>query len=212
MVTRSGVGAALTARLPAPGGLIQMPRQYTRTPLAERFWPKVDRNGPIPSSCPGLGPCWLWTATIAPNGYGQTSVDGGRHEYAHRAAWMLVDGPIPDGQGVYHICDTPACVRNDEPGVYVVNGIALPRFGHLFTGTQADNNADRVAKGRTVPRTDWTPARGERNSQAKLTEAQVREIRARYVPRCVTLATLGAEYGVSESAIHSIVRRKNWKV
>jgi hypothetical protein len=89
-------------------------------PLAERFPEKVARG-------PG---CWLWQGTT--NGaYGQIG-DGGRKRYAHRVAWELQNGPVPDGLHVLHRCDVPACVRPD----------------HLFLGTPSDNLRDCYAKGR----------------------------------------------------------------
>jgi hypothetical protein len=48
-----------------------MPNQYTNTTPSERFWAKVDKNGPIPAYRPDLGPCWLWTASKRADGYGQ---------------------------------------------------------------------------------------------------------------------------------------------
>lgn len=59
-----------------------MPNQYTRATLEERFWSKVDRNGPVPEHRPDLGPCWLWTAYVDAHGYGVFSVpvgENGRH-------------------------------------------------------------------------------------------------------------------------------------
>lgn len=63
----------------------------------------------------------------------------GRMRLAHRVAWMITNGPIPDGLCVLHRCDNPPCVNP----------------AHLFLGTVQDNNADRDAKGRgKLPRPD----------------------------------------------------------
>lgn len=104
-----------------------------RIPVAQRFWSKVDKNGPIASHAPGLGQCWIWTGSTS-EGYGQINVGGGdgRHDWAHRVSWEIHHGPIPDGLWVLHRCDNPSCVRPD----------------HLFLGTVADNNRDMIAKGR----------------------------------------------------------------
>lgn len=64
-------------------------------------------------------------------GYGRLRVDG-VERYAHRYAWESVNGPIPEGMFVCHACDNPPCINP----------------AHLFLGTQADNNRDRIAKGR----------------------------------------------------------------
>lgn len=93
--------------------------RYGRTELLDRvrppenrFWEKVDKNGPIPERRPDLGPCWIWTATLSgPRGpYGQF-FDGVRVVPAHRFAYELLVGPIPDGHHLDHICLNPPCVR-----------------------------------------------------------------------------------------------------
>jgi hypothetical protein len=94
------------------------------------------------------GDCWPWTAGRNGNGYGVLAVTKGHNVLAHVFAWNLVAGPVPKGFTVCHACDVPACTRNDEPGIYLINGVARPRFGHLWLGTQAENVADMVNKGR----------------------------------------------------------------
>ncbi len=71
----------------------------------ERFWAKVDdRNGPLWEGTS----CWLWTAYIRPDGYGQFSVNG-RHVKAHRFAYETYVGPIPEGLEIDHLCRNRAC-------------------------------------------------------------------------------------------------------
>ncbi|MGW3144886.1 HNH endonuclease signature motif containing protein [Streptomyces sp. NPDC001177] len=80
----------------------------------ERFWVKVDRFGPAPTTAPALGPCWLWTASKNNNGYGQFTLrqDGRRRlVLPHRWIYELVKGPIPSGMEIDHRCNTRACVR-----------------------------------------------------------------------------------------------------
>jgi hypothetical protein len=103
---------------------------------------------------------------------------------AHRATWECERGPIPAGLQVLHSCDNPPC-RNID---------------HLFLGTNADNMADKVAKGRQLS--------GENHGKAKLTEVEVLEIRA--IPLDVPHRVMGAMYGVSRETISQIRRRFRW--
>lgn len=99
--------------------------------------------------------CWLWTSALDAHGYGMYRLEAGKSmRRAHRLAWEIINGPIPAELVVCHRCDNPPCVRPD----------------HLFLGTQRDNMHDCVTKGR-MPR-------GEQRHSAKLTEDQVRSIRA----------------------------------
>jgi hypothetical protein len=81
-------------------------------PLVERLLPKVDYAGPIPAARPDLGNCWLWTHHCK-DGYGYLS-RGRRGEGlvgSHVAMWELVNGPVPEGLELDHLCRTPACCR-----------------------------------------------------------------------------------------------------
>ena len=92
--------------------------------MAERFWEKVDKNGPIPENRPELGPCWTWTASLfIKTGYGQFNVTSGHPTTAHRVAWELTKGPILEGLHLDHLCRNRACVNpsHTEPVTCQVN-------------------------------------------------------------------------------------------
>lgn len=79
-----------------------------------RFWSKVNKSGPVPHHRPELGPCWVWTAQIKPNGYGAfTAQLGGRavKQYAHRWSYTNLVGDIPLGLDLDHLCRNRACVN-----------------------------------------------------------------------------------------------------
>jgi hypothetical protein len=157
-------------------------------PIADRFWSKVDKDGPIPEHRPELGPCWLWTASTDRRGYGRIGYGGtnGGWTSAHRAAWELADGPVPDGLLVLHHCDNPPCVRRT----------------HLFLGTHVDNMADMRAKRRSLA--------GARHNLAKLDDQQVEEIRRR-VAAGERQETVAKAFGTSQSHVSGICSGRFWR-
>lgn len=146
-----------------------------------RFQRKVDVRGP--------DDCWLWTSTKIRQGYGFFGKNG-QSFLASRFAYFMHTGIDPKDRLVCHKCDNPPCCNP----------------GHLFLGTYADNSNDMVMKGRANRPTgdkSWTrmyPERvpkgedhwmrkspekvpkGQHRFNAKLTEAQIKEIRDTYLP------------------------------
>lgn len=144
------------------------------------FWSCVD-NTPTEKGC------WFWNGKVDPKGYGYTQYDGKRWT-THRLSYLLRHGKIPKGREILHTCDTPNCVQ--------------PL--HLWPGTQQDNIADMDAKGRRG--TVKGRFVGEKHPFAKLTDAQVLEIRARYQAGGIMQKDLAEEYGVVPSAISHLIR------
>lgn len=150
--------------------------------------------------------CWEWPGARNGDGYGtlRSGPRGAvRQHMAHRVSWEVHFGPIPDGMLVCHHCDNPPCIRPD----------------HLFLGTEAMNNRDRDRKGRhRVLVGDEHPQRqdpslvfrGERHWKARLTEDDVRAIRARRAAG-ETLGSLSQAFGVNEAQISAICHRRQWK-
>ena len=154
----------------------------------ERFWTYVEK----------AASCWRWKGGHNRLGYGKCRL-GAITTGAHRAAYQLTHGQIPQGLWVLHRCDVPDCVNPE----------------HLFLGTAQDNTDDMWQKGRgsRQPRTSLP---GEKNPSAKLTEAEVKKIRKQYavlIPNATKLATedaLSQQFKVSKSQIRNIITGKNW--
>ena len=147
-------------------------------PPLTRYWLHIDDSG-------GPDACWPWTGSISDQGYGVFRT-GMKRTGAHRWGYAARVGPIPVGHGVLHRCDNRPC-QNDQ---------------HWFTGTNADNVADRVAKGRS------RSARGADHYRAVLTEQDVREIRA--AAPFMQRRALATAYDVSETTICEIAARRSW--
>jgi len=149
-------------------------------PLEDRLLARIEKTDT----------CWLWKGALAAvgpdgDGYGHLAYQG-KHYGAHRLAYELFVGPIPQGLQVCHTCDVRRCVNP----------------AHLFLGTMKDNMADCSAKGRMH--------NGEANGIAKLTEDAVRAIRAEYTGRRGELTEFGRRFGVSDGAIRFVVRGQTW--
>lgn len=134
------------------------------------------------------GDCLIFTGTRNPDGYGLIATPDGARS-AHRIAYTLWVGEIPDDTYVLHSCDNPPCCNHE----------------HLFLGTQADNVKDMEAKGRR------RNASGSGHGNTSLTEADVREIRHRYATGGVTQKTLADEFGMTQAGINHIIRRRSWR-
>lgn len=169
------------------------------------FWSRVDKNGPVPPHVPHLGNCWIWHGFILKR-YGRFrpgSSNTARQVYAHRFSYEISIGKIPDELLVCHHCDTPLCVRPD----------------HLFVGDYKANAEDCSKKERWPTgndhyshRTPERTARGERTRHAKLTEAQVSQIRNLYKGpnNGPSQYVLAKQFGVTQSNIGHIILGKTW--
>jgi hypothetical protein len=152
--------------------------------MIDRFWSKVDRKGPEE--------CWPWLAGKSPSGYGSFSIKL-RGFRAHRVAYELEIGPIPEGLIVRHKCDNPACCNPN----------------HLEVGTNRDNTQDAIRRGR------WSPPpiqskNGASAPRAKLTSDQVIEARRLYHNHTLYQYELARMFGVSQAAMSKIVRGETY--
>lgn len=148
--------------------------------LSQRFWAKVQ----ICSE----SECWNWTAGTQSKGYGSFGIGNGKTSLAHRVAYELGNGAIPDGLLVRHICDNRLCCNP----------------AHLELGTIADNNRDAVVRGRN--------AKGELNGNSKLTAKQVREIRRLRKVDKKKITELARLYRMHPRSISNIVNNRYWNL
>lgn len=132
------------------------------------------------------GSCWEWTSFRDPNGYGRINIKN-KPVLAHRLSWEIHKDNIPKGLCVLHGCDNPGCVS--------------PR--HLFLGTQKDNVADCIRKGRD----NYGLVLGEKHGCSKLTEKDVLAIRSSEE----TGVILAKRYGVSTATISDVRKGHIWK-
>lgn len=154
--------------------------------LEDRFSLYVDKHGPIPSNILCVGNCWIWCGNTR-RGRGCIGVGKNKNKSAPRVSWEMKYGDIPEGMCVCHQCDNPLCVRPE----------------HLFLGTQAENVADKVAKGRQ--------GRGEKARSAVFSDNDVRSIRLEYIPKKMGYKRLAKKYGVQPATIRNIIIGKTWK-
>lgn len=163
--------------------------QMKRT-TAEDFWNKIDQSA-------GPDGCWPWLRSLSGDGYGHCGFLG--EQLAHRVAYRLVRGKIPDEKCVLHTCDHRPCCN--------------PK--HLFLGTRLENNKDRDNKGRTA-RGDQHGSRthpecrprGEKHACAKITDAQVGEMKALYASGNWSYRSLGRRFGVSHTEVGDVINFK----
>jgi hypothetical protein len=162
--------------------------------IASKFWSKTKTSTEHEW---GGTPCIDWTASRNPQGYGRFYLDGRKHQ-AHRVAYQLTHGDIPEGDGyhgtcVLHRCDRPCCVNPD----------------HLFLGTPQDNMDDKVAKGRHT--------RGSSHNKTTLVEQDViliKQFLQRHPPvmgrhggPCTFLSRW---FGVTKQIVSKIGRGSSW--
>ena len=142
--------------------------------------------------------CWLWTAAIKGNGYGNFGLRG-KTKTAHRVAFLLYKGEIPEDKIVRHSCDVRCCVNPE----------------HLLLGTYKDNSQDMVRHGRVA--THWSKTspekikKGDKHWNAKLTKAKALKAIAMYSSGKYSQREIGRRLGVHYASINDLVLGKTWK-
>jgi hypothetical protein len=145
-----------------------------------RFWDKIDKRGP--------DECWVWKGSISKNGYGSFKL-GGKAQTSSRVAWLASYGRSPGEQMVLHKCDNRPCCNP----------------AHLYLGDVKQNSRDMVERGRQRS----GPVKGEANGNAKLTEAQVVEIKT-LIAKGARNQDIAPLFGVTHQMISKIRRGHFW--
>ena len=146
----------------------------------ERFWEKVDQSA-------GPFGCWIWTARMD-GGNGRIKRPDGSLGLAHRVAWELTYGAIPENKDLRRNCENSVCVN--------------PYHMFLDGREHIQENLKLGRKGKP----------GERNPLARLDRHQVREIRARFDPSTgMTCEELAKTYNVARTTISNVVHGHTWK-
>lgn len=138
------------------------------------------------STIDGATGCWVWNGYRMRLGYGRVALDG-KAVSAHRASYMTFRGPIPKGAFVCHTCDNRACINPD----------------HLYLGNHATNMRDMTAR----QRHPGGGQRGEEHYAAKLTERDVREMRA----SGQHYADAAKKYGITKGYAWSVINGYTWR-
>ena len=151
----------------------------SRLSVEDRFWSHVDKSGD----------CWLWTAYRTPLGYGHFGIGVDRKFKAHRFAYELVVGPIPEGLVIDHLCRNPACVNPDhlEPVTqrenvfrgrsHVVAQASQTHCqrGHLFTDENTTRQGNK--RGCRTCRNEWRRERYRELREAGLSVVDARKLK-----------------------------------
>jgi hypothetical protein len=123
-------------------------------------------------------------------GYARISYNG-RNVLLHRLVYFgsvgLDIGTAPSTLVVRHSCDNPRCINVE----------------HLSCGSQADNVADMMSRGRHVA------LHGEAHGSTVYSDALVATIKSVYQPRVYGVRAIAKDFGISKSHVHNIVKGAN---
>lgn len=132
------------------------------------------------------GECYVWTEARDKKGYGRVGGYQEGTQFTHRMAMSVHLGrPLDEDEYVLHTCDNPPCNRIE----------------HLYIGTQQKNIIDATIRDRV--------AFGERHWNRKLTEGEVREIRA--LEGTMTQKAIAEKFGIHSNSVRDIQKRRTWR-
>lgn len=136
--------------------------------------------------------CWLWTGARQSNGYGVITLNRETFKVHRVTAHMFLGFDLDSRLSVCHHCDVRNCINPN----------------HLFVGTQKENIADSIKKGRF--KFNLKPQRGEANGRAILTSKKVKSMRVLH-RRGSSIERLQEIFGVSRGCVCKIIYYQNWK-
>jgi hypothetical protein len=154
----------------ASGRLERQPIFKIVRKMNKNFWAKVDKKGE--------NECWNYLGYLNKFGYGITSYKGESFK-AHRLAYILKNGNIPNGLVIMHKCDNRRCCNPS----------------HLLAGTQVDNIMDMIKKGRNAHPTH----------PSKLSPKTMESIRSNFKGKYGEKFYLSKKYNVSPTTITKIL-------
>lgn len=183
-----------------------------RAASTEKRFTRAIKEGLVPEARPDLGPCLIYTGGKNDRGYGQFRYNG-RGDYAHRYAWERVNGPIPEGLTIDHLCFVRACVRLEH--LEVVDGATNTRRaaearnrcrnGHLY----GEDNEAASPRRRCAKCDAATRARSERkrrrlenglpDRRVQFDQQQVDEVVARVLAAEITIVQGAREIGCNDN-------------
>jgi len=124
-------------------------------PLAERFWSKVNKNGP--------NGCWIFTGHIGGRGYG-TIWDGAKVRTAHQISWELTRGERPGGFVLDHICRNRECCNPDHLRLVTPRQNAVENNDSPFALNAQKTHCRKCGTEFHPDNVRWIPSRGPKGT------------------------------------------------
>jgi hypothetical protein len=202
-LTMTVTHSTMSKIMPLPAFTIQ--RENFSQEDIENFWRKIDKRGP--------NECWPWKYMISGDGYGRLTFKK-KDLIAHRVAYTITKGVIPDGMQINHICCSRSCCNPNHLEVVTCkeNLQYASKLGRMATGERHGSytRPESVTRGdkhwtRSNPESIQNYLKGENNPDSRLTNAQVIEIRSLYATGQHTQKELAKRFGIGQTAISSIV-------